>query len=61
MGKRVRALVDGESDRRDGLLTARTGGGRLIHLTGDRSRIGSFCNVEITGCNTWALYGRLCE
>ena len=61
VGKRVRALVDGVSDRESGLLTARTSGGRLIHLKGGEERIGEFAPVEITGCNTWALYGEICE
>ncbi len=61
VGKRVRALVDGVSDRESGLLTARTSGGRLIHLKGGEQRIGDFAPVEITGCNTWALYGEICE
>ena len=61
VGSRVRALVDGVSDRGDGLLTARTSGGRLIHLEGGAERIGDFADVEITGSNTWALYGRICE
>ncbi|MBR2832748.1 MAG: tRNA (N6-isopentenyl adenosine(37)-C2)-methylthiotransferase MiaB [Oscillospiraceae bacterium] len=61
VGKRVRALVDGVSDRESGLLTARTSGGRLIHLKGGEQRIGEFAPVEITGCNTWALYGEICE
>lgn len=58
-GKTLRVLVDSLSDGRDGNLSARTGGGRLVHLTGDESLVGHFVDVEITGSNTWALYGRL--
>lgn len=56
-GKRLRVLVDGLSDGKGGNLSARTGGGRLVHLTGDPALIGQFVDVTITGSNTWALYG----
>ena len=39
-------------------LSARTNGGRLVHLKGDPSLIGRFITVEITDGNTWALYGK---
>ena len=52
-------LVDGLSDGKGGNLSARTGGGRLVHLTGDPALIGQFVDVTITGSNTWALYGEL--
>ena len=58
-GKRLRVLVDGLSDGKGGNLSARTGGGRLVHLTGDPALIGQFVDVTITGSNTWALYGEL--
>ena len=56
VGKTVRVLVDGR-DKEDGILTARTIGGRLVRLTGEESLIGSFVNVKIDDCNTWALRG----
>ena len=40
-------------------LSARTNGGRLVHLKGDPALIGCFRDVVITGGNTWALYGSL--
>ncbi|MEA4893679.1 MAG: tRNA (N6-isopentenyl adenosine(37)-C2)-methylthiotransferase MiaB [Oscillospiraceae bacterium] len=58
VGKSVRVLIDGR-DREDGVLTARTSGGRLVRVSGDDKRIGTFADVRITGCNTWALRGEL--
>ena len=58
-GKTVRVLIDGPSDSQGYNLTSRTNGGRLVHLNGDESRIGTFADVKITGSNTWALYGEL--
>jgi tRNA-2-methylthio-N6-dimethylallyladenosine synthase len=56
IGKTVRVLLDGR-DREEGFLTARTLGGRLVRVTGDESMVGSFVNVKVTDCNTWALRG----
>ena len=58
-GKTVRVLIDGPSDSQGYNLTSRTNGGRLVHLNGDESRIGTFADAKITGSNTWALYGEL--
>ena len=57
IGTVQRVLVDGETGRDEYNLSSRTDGGRLVHLKGDRSLIGSFINVKITDGNTWALYG----
>ncbi|MBO4914522.1 MAG: tRNA (N6-isopentenyl adenosine(37)-C2)-methylthiotransferase MiaB [Oscillospiraceae bacterium] len=59
VGSRLRVLVDGESDDAEYPLSARTEGNRLVRLRGDRSAIGSFADAEITGSNTWALYGEI--
>ena len=59
MGKTVRALVDGETDDARWPLSARTAGGRLVHLTGDKSALGTYRDVKITDSNTWALFGEL--
>ena len=58
IGKTVRVLVDGESDDADFPLASRTEGNRLVRLKGDKSLIGQFADVKITGSNTWALYGQ---
>lgn len=52
-----RVLVDGADGRGDYPLTARTGGGRLVHLKGGPALVGRFLDVRITSSNTWALYG----
>ena len=58
IGTRQRVLVDGLTGREEFNLSARTNGGRLVHLKGDPSLIGRFITVEITDGNTWALYGK---
>ena len=58
-GRTLRVLIDGTSDSQGYNLSARTDGGRLVHLQGDPSLIGRFAQVKITGSNTWALYGEL--
>jgi len=50
--------VDGETGREEYNLSARTNGGRLVHLKGDPEWVGRFMDVDITGGNTWALYGK---
>ena len=50
-------LVDGEDGR--GNLTARTAGGRLVHLAGEPALIGQYLPLRITSATTWALFGTL--
>ena len=57
VGKTVRVLVDGESGDAEYPLTARTRGGRLVHLRGGAELIGAFAEVKITDSRTWALFG----
>lgn len=56
-GKTLRVLLDGESGDPAYPLTGRTEGNRLVRITGDAKRAGTFADVRITGSNTWALYG----
>lgn len=58
VGSVQRVLVDGKG--RDGAynLTARTNGGRLVHLMGNEASVGSFTDALITNSNTWALFGK---
>ena len=58
-GRSFRVLVDGETGKEEYNLSARTGGGRLVHLKGDPALVGSFVTARITASNTWALYGEL--
>ena len=57
VGKTARVLVDGESGDAEYPLTARTRGGRLVHLRGGAELIGAFAEVKITDSRTWALFG----
>ena len=57
-GKTMRCLIDGTDKD---YLTARTEGGRLVRLKGDRALVGTFRNVTITGSTTWSLTGKLEE
>ena len=62
VGKTVRCLVDGASEESGFALTARTPGNRLVRIEeGGEELIGTFQQVEITGANTWSLWGRLTE
>ena len=61
VGETVRVLVDGESDDPAFPLASRTEGNRLVRLKGDKSLMGKFVDVKITGSNTWALYGEAVE
>jgi tRNA-2-methylthio-N6-dimethylallyladenosine synthase len=57
IGKTLRVLVDGESGDSRYPLSARTNGGRLVHLAGSNERIGQFADAVITGSSTWSLFG----
>jgi len=59
VGKSFRVLVDTESGDTRYPLKARTNGGRLVHLKGDTSLLGSFIDAKITHCNSWSLFGEL--
>ncbi|MBR5617830.1 MAG: tRNA (N6-isopentenyl adenosine(37)-C2)-methylthiotransferase MiaB [Oscillospiraceae bacterium] len=56
VGKKLRCLVAG---RDKDLLTARTEGGRLVRFAGCDELIGTYQNLNITGCTTWSLTGEL--
>jgi tRNA-2-methylthio-N6-dimethylallyladenosine synthase len=59
VGKTLRGLVDGRDAQREGGLTARTEGGRLVHLDGDEALIGTWQQVNILRASTWVLFGEL--
>ena len=59
--KLAQVLVDGKSGDSRWPLSARTAGGRLVHLVGDEASIGRFKTAKITESNTWALFGELTE
>ena len=58
-GRTLRVLIDGVTGREEYNLSARTNGGRLVHLKGDESLVGQFVQARITASNTWALYGEI--
>lgn len=57
VGTQQLCFIDGQDER--GNLTARTEGGRLVHITGETSLIGSRRPVQITSATTWALFGEI--
>ncbi len=57
VGQTETVLVDGVVSGGEHNLSARTRGGRLVHLRGDESLVGRFVRVRITGSSTWALFG----
>ena len=59
VGHTYRVLVDGETGAAPYNLSARTKGGRLVHLAGDAALVGRFIDVKITSSSTWALFGEL--
>ena len=59
VGRTLRCLVDDVGH--DGKLSARTAGGRLVHLDGPEEVIGTYRAVRITGSSTWALFGALAD
>jgi len=56
VGRIVRILVDDESHYDDYDLAGRTSGGRLVHVKGDKSLLGTYINVKITGYTTGSLF-----
>ncbi len=59
VGKTLRCLIDGLSEDPRNNLNARTAGGRLVHLSGDPSLVGSYAMIRIVSASTWALFGEL--
>ena len=56
IGKTLRVLVDGvDGDQ----LTARTDGGRLVRMQGDKELIGKFISATITDATTWSLVAEI--
>ena len=57
VGKTVKVLVDGESEKK-GLLCGYTETNKLINFEGDISKIGEIVDVEVTSAKTWSLDGK---
>ena len=60
-GRTLRVLIDGAAAEREGVLTARTDGGRLVYLDGPAALIGDFVPVRITDTGTWSLQGEITD
>ena len=59
VGKTLCCLVDAQETYEGYTLTARTAGGRLVHLNGPAELVGTFVPLTITGASTWALFGEV--
>ena len=57
VGTVQRVLVDGLSGEDAFPLSARTNGGRLVHLRGEAEAIGRYLDASIMDSNTWSLFG----
>jgi tRNA-2-methylthio-N6-dimethylallyladenosine synthase len=60
-GRTFRVLIDGTAKNGDYNLSARTAGGRLVHLRGGEERIGTWADAHITSSNTFALFGEIID
>ena len=62
VGRVMRVLTDGTGKAKDGRpeTTARTDGGRLVHIPGHLP-VGEFLQVKITDSTTWALTGEITD
>ena len=59
VGTVQRVLIDGLGEDGRYSLTARTSGGRLVHLNGDAALVGTFQQVRVTDASNWALFAAL--
>lgn len=59
VGGEYEVLVEGTSKTDENTLTGRTEGGKLVHITGDKSLIGKIVRVKIASAMTWYLIGEL--
>ena len=59
VGRTLRVLCEGPGRTRDGCLTGKSIQNIIVDFDGDKSLIGSFVDVKITGALNWALLGEL--
>ena len=59
VGRTMRVLVDDVSKKRPGFLTGKSNEFIIVEFEGDKSLIGQFVDVEITGSMNWAVAGRI--
>ncbi len=61
VGNVYRVLVEDETREKDGFLTGRTAGNVNIDFAGDRSLVGTFCDVRVTSAGNWIVHGELVQ
>ena len=61
VGQIYRVLVEDETREKDGYLTGRTQGNVNIDFAGDRSLVGTFCDVKVTSAGNWVVHGELVQ
>ncbi len=57
VGKTIKILIEGKSKTDENKYTGRNDKNRLVHIDGDESLVGKFCNVKIDRADTFAMYG----
>ncbi len=61
IGQVYRVLVEDETREKDGYLTGRTQGNVNIDFAGDKSLVGTFCDVKVTSAGNWVVHGELVQ
>ncbi len=60
VGRTLEVLIENfENHKGKNIITGRTRNNKLVHIPCDVDRTGEFLNVNITGCKTWYLNGKL--
>lgn len=61
VGKEYRVLCEGKVEKKDGLISGRTGGNIIIEFPADESVIGTFKTVKVTEAMIWMLKGEIVD
>lgn len=61
VGKTIKILIEGKSKTDEKKYTGRNDKNRLVHIEGDESLVGKFCNVKIDRADTFAMYGTVID
>ena len=59
VGRVEKVLAEGVSKTDENMLTGRTDTSKIVNFKGDKTLIGKYVNVRITGAHTWSLNGEL--
>lgn len=60
LNKTVTVLIEGFSEKKDGLLFGYTDTMKLVNVKGEEKYIGKIVDVKITETKTWSLDGKIC-